>query len=253
MYSGFNVTPGQGTPSCVYLATVISFIDFIPFFYICARPPPHLNRSPPLSSFDTGNQQAQRSTTWSQLFAECSYQQNRSEHVQIVCHKVFDLLPVVFFAVAFALSSILLIFNLVTMTRNLTIIERVLRTVVHAVYAVELFTTALIYYLNRYWCYDCKELVFICLIPILTTILMPCNWHQCNGEPIQHRTIITDNQRVRFVASLSPHLAPNPLIRLSAECPSPSSPSRLLESNADPQLENEYNDWLEAQRRNTTQ
>jgi hypothetical protein len=252
MYAGLR-EPSGGEPNCVYLAVVLSFIDLIPFFYIAGRPPPHLNKSPPRAPSDPGNQQAQRLQTWSQLFAKCSYQQNRSENIQIVCFKVFDPLPVFFFAVAFALAITLLIFNFVTITRDLSNIERAFRTVVHAVYAVELFTTALVYFINRHWCFDCKELVFICLIPILTTFFMPCNWHQCNGQHVQLQTIVAENQRVRFLAPSSHHLVPSPLIIIDTERPSPPPPCRPSEINADPRLENEYNDWLEAHRENTTQ
>ena len=253
MFWGIREPLGGETPSCVYLAAVLSFIDLIPFFYICGRPPSHLNKPPPPVPFDTDNQQVQRPQTWSQLFAKCSYQQNLSENLQIVCSKVFDPLPVFFFTVAFVLAITLLIFNLITTNRNLTNIERAFRTVVHVVYAVELFSTALVYFINRYWCFDCKELVFICLIPILTTFLMPCNWRQCNGQHVRLRTIIVQNQQVRLLAPPSHHLAPSPLIMIYTERPSSPPPSRPSESNTDPQLENEYNDWLEAHRKNNMQ
>ena len=120
-------------------------------------------------------------------------------------------------------------------------------------YAVELFTTAFIYYITRYWCFDCKELLFICVIPILTTLLMPCNCHQCNGQDIRLRTILVENERVHFQTSSSRRLEPSLLIVASTEYPSPPPPCRPSESNADPQLENEYNDWLEAYRKNTTE
>lgn len=257
MYSKFRTPPGGGTTSCVYLATVLSFIDLIPFFYIFGRPPPHLNKSspphhPPMS-FDTNNQQEQRSQAWSQLFAKCSYHQNQSEKLEIVCFKVFDPLPVFFFTVAFVLAVILLIFNLITMNRNLTNIQRIFRTIIHAIYTLGIFLTTLVYYINRYWCFDCKELLFICLIPILTTMFMPCNWHQCHdGQQIQLQTIRRENERVHFLNPPTDRLAPSPMIMICAERPSPP-PCRPTQNNTDPRLENEYNDWLEDHRKNTSQ
>jgi hypothetical protein len=251
MFGGFSVLPVEGAPNCVYLGAVLSFIDLIPFFYICGRPPSHLSKPPPPSPFNAENQQTQRHQTWSQLFAECSYQHNQSDNTRkIVCFKVFDPLPAFFFSLAFAIALTLLIFNLITITRNLTNRERAFRTVVHAVYAVELFATALVYFINRYWCFDCKELVFICLIPILTTLLMPCNWRQCNGQHVQLQTIVGENQRVRF---LPPPLSSSPIIMIYNERPSSLPPCLPSEINGDPQLENEYNDWLETHRKNLTE
>ncbi|CAF1084493.1 unnamed protein product [Rotaria sordida] len=79
---------------------------------------------------------------------------------------------------------------------------------------------------------------------------MPCNWYQCNGQHVQLRTILLDNQQVRFLARSSHHLTSSPLIIIDTQRPSPSPPCHPSEINADSQLENEYNEWLEANREN---
>ncbi|CAF1084474.1 unnamed protein product [Rotaria sordida] len=82
---------------------------------------------------------------------------------------------------------------------------------------------------------------------------MPFNWYQCNGQHVQVRTILMDSQRVHFLAPSSHHLTSSPLIIIDTQPPSPPPPCHPSEINADPQLENEYNEWLEAHRENITQ
>jgi hypothetical protein len=229
---------------CCCLPVFLSLIDLIPFLCLVLRFPAHLNESPPLVKFGSQNNQ-----TWSQLFANCSYQQNSSGNYSVVCDADVEPVSIFFLTAAFVLALALLLFNIVTMTRKLTQNERIIRTTMHMIYAFILFTTALTYTLTHYWCSSCRVFLFICIIPIPTTLCMPWNWYDGREQFHPHQQRSAESQSFELAHYTSNRLPSRSRIIVSNQQhqPSLSIPRLPLENNADPQSENEYNEWLETQ------
>ncbi|CAF4381302.1 unnamed protein product, partial [Adineta steineri] len=128
----------------------------------------------------------------------------------------------------------------------------IIRTLIHIIYAIILFTTALIYTLTRSSCSNCQTFLYICIIPIPTTICMTYNWYDCDEEVHPHQQRPTENQpsfQLTSYASNSLPYSPGRIVSYQQQQSSLSIPRRPPENNTDPQLENEFNEWLEAQQR----
>ncbi|UJR13316.1 hypothetical protein I4U23_000334 [Adineta vaga] len=228
------------------LAVIFSFIDLIPFFCLLPLSSPLSNKAPLRLKFPS-----QYNQTWSQLFDNCSYERNSSGNYTIVCHTAIEPVSVFFLTAAFVLGLALLLFNIFTVTRKLTRNELITRTVIHMIYALTLFTTALTCTLVRYGCSNCQDFLFCSCIPIPTTLCMAYNWYD-DGEQIPpHRQTSVENQLFPLRPNTSNPLSIYSGRIVSSQQPqlSLSIPRSLPENNADPQLENEYNEWLEAQQR----
>ncbi|CAF1149866.1 unnamed protein product [Adineta steineri] len=238
---------------CCCLANILSLIDLIPFLYLLAQFGMCLNEAFPPENFDSQNNQTQKQPqTWSRVFANCSYQQNSTGNYSIVCHADVESLSIFFLTAAFVLALALLLFNISTTLRKLTRNELIIRTLIHIIYAIILFTTALIYTLTRSSCSNCQTFLYICIIPIPTTICMTYNWYDCDEEVHPHQQRPTENQpsfQLTSYASNSLPYSPGRIVSYQQQQSSLSIPRRPPENNTDPQLENEFNEWLEAQQR----
>ncbi|UJR19169.1 hypothetical protein I4U23_022299 [Adineta vaga] len=228
---------------CRYLTIILSFIDLIPLFGLLLTTSPNLNEAPPRLKFIPENNQ-----TWPQFFANCSYQLNFSGNYSIVCHKAIGPVSSFFLTTASFLAFILLIVNLVTVTRELSRNELIIRTVMHMIYALILFTTGLTYTLTHYECSNCGGYLLCFSIPIPTTFFMACNWYDDDEQIHSHQQISVGNQSLQLRPSTSNHLSVYSG-RIVSNQLSSSIPRHSPENNEDPQLENEFNEWLEAQQR----
>jgi hypothetical protein len=226
---------------CIRLAVIFSCIDLLPFVYIVLPIPAHVYESPLYEKFGSRiNQTQKQNQTWPQVFANCSYQQNSSGNYSIVCHPAVEPVSIFFLTVAFVFALALLLFNLVTMNRKLTQKELIIRTTIHMIYALIIFTTVFTYTVTRNWCSSCRLFISLCTIPILTTVCMAYNWYGGNETVIRQRRRPSDSQSFQLELYDSRRIVSNQ--------PSLSPPRRPCGDNTDPQLENEFNDWLETQR-----
>ncbi|CAF0809985.1 unnamed protein product [Adineta ricciae] len=214
------------------LPAIISFADFFPFLFLYVRLRPHRNdSSPPVNST------SQNSQTWLELYANCSYKQNSSGNYLPICDIAVEPVSTFFLAVAFLLAITLFIYNSVTMIRMLTRSQLIFRTILHLIYALLLFITAFIYTYTRDWCSNCKLFLSLCIIPILTTTGLTCNWYDDTERSHPHQQRFVQNQSIELAL----------LRTTNSNQSSLTIPRRPPQNNTDPQLENEYNEWLEAQ------
>ncbi|CAF3673396.1 unnamed protein product [Adineta steineri] len=211
MYNTIMLKRIHGRPSgddevniCCFLAFILSFVDLIPFFYLFGQYELRLNESPLSVNFDSQNNQTQKQPqTWSRIFAKCSYQQNSRGNYSIVCHTDVELVSIVFLTAALILALVLILFSISTTLRKLTRKELIIRIVMHMIYAIILFTTALIHTLRRSPCSNCQTFLYICVIPIPTTICLACNLYDCDEEGHLHQRQSTENQSFQLTPYVS--------------------------------------------------
>ena len=227
------------------LPILISLADFFPFLFLSFRLLPNLNDSSP-----PGNSTSRDNQTWLELYANCSYRRESSGNYSVICDRALEPVSIFFLTVAFLLAIALFIYNSVTMIRILTRNQLILRTTLHLIYALILFTTAFIYTYTRDWCSNCQLFLSLCTIPILTTTGMACNWYDDTEESPPHQQRSIQNQSIELVPHSSTHVPLRPrTINYSQSLL--TIPCRPPPNNTDPRLENEYNEWLEFQRRRT--
>ncbi|CAF1189290.1 unnamed protein product [Adineta steineri] len=81
---------------------------------------------------------------------------------------------------------------------------------------------------------------------------MTYNWYDCDEEVHPHQRRPTDSQssfQLTPYASNSLPYSPGRIVSYQQQQSLLSIPRRPPENNTDPQLENEFNEWLEAQQR----
>lgn len=237
---------GEDECCCCCMAVICSLIDLIPLLCFTLVNSKAINEPPPTTT--SSKFASQHNQTWSQFFSNCSYQLNSDGNYSIVCDPDFEPVSIVALTAVLVLGLALLLFNMITVTRRLTRNELIIRTAMHIIYALILFTTALIRTLTRDECSNCRVFVFLCSIPFATTLCMTYNWYDTDEyiDPNQQRPI--ENQPFELRPRISTHLSiysgrivSNETSLSMARCPP--------ENSDDPRLENEFNEWLEAQQR----